>query len=46
MEQLKDPNISSLFEANVGGKFAAINMIENGINTITDNIKKYFMEQQ
>ena len=44
MEKLKDSKTSSLLEANVGSRFAVINLIVNDINTITDNIKKALHE--
>ena len=39
IDNLKDPEITTSFEARLGGKFAALNIFEEDINVLTDNIK-------
>lgn len=44
VDKLNDPEIASIFEAKVGGRFAALNLLEDDINTLTDNIKDVLHE--
>ena len=44
LEKLKDPNVASVFEAKVGGKYAALNMIPEDINSLTDSMSKVLFE--
>ena len=37
-EKLKDPEVADLFEATIGGKFAALNLLEENIDNRTENI--------
>ena len=38
LEKLKDPQVADLFEATIGGKFAALNLLEKNIDSLTENI--------
>ena len=38
LEKLKDPEVADLFEATIGGKFAAFNLLEENIDTLTKSI--------
>ena len=44
VDKLKDPEIAEVFEARVGGRFSALGLLENDINTMTDNIKEVLQE--
>ena len=44
LEKLRDPNIVELFKANVGGKFAALTLIHDNIDSLTDTIKTVLHE--
>ena len=45
LDKLKDPNISSLFEARIGGKFGPLlRMLEGGVETITNNFNEVMTE--
>ena len=44
MDKLKDPEVAAIFEAKVGGRFAALNLLEEDINSLTDNIKDVLQE--
>ena len=37
-EDLKDMEVADLFEATIGGKVAALNLLEENINNITENV--------
>ena len=36
-EKLKDPEVADLFEATIGGKFAALHLLEENIDNLTEN---------
>jgi hypothetical protein len=36
---MKDPVLAEVFQAPIGGKFAALNILDNHIDTITNNIR-------
>ena len=38
VDKLKDPNVADIFEAQVGGKFAALNLIDVDIDTLSNSI--------
>ena len=38
LERLKDPDVADLFEATIGGKFAALNLLEEKIDNLTQKI--------
>lgn len=38
VDKLKDPKIAEIFQAQVGGKFAALTLIDNDIDTLSNNI--------
>ena len=38
--KLQDPAVAASFEAQIGGKFAALNLLQDDINTLTEEIKK------
>ena len=40
LDKLKDPQIAEVFQAQVGGKFAALNIIDCDIDTLSNNIKE------
>ena len=44
LEKLRDPDIAEMFKANVGGKFAALTLIHDNINSLTDTIKTVLHE--
>ena len=44
IEKLKNPDIAKIFEARIGGTFAALNLFEEDINVLTDNIKGVVQE--
>ena len=39
LENLKDPEVADLFEATTGGKFAALNLLEENIDNLAENIR-------
>ena len=44
LEKLKDPNIHEAFQAEVGGRFAALNIIDCDINEMTNNLTTVLYE--
>ena len=38
LERLKDPEVTDLFEVMIGDKFAALNLLEENIDNLTENI--------
>ncbi|XP_076436542.1 uncharacterized protein LOC143276040 [Babylonia areolata] len=40
LEKLKDPEIADVFQAQVGGKFAALNLMDIDVDTLANNIKE------
>ncbi|GFR92330.1 craniofacial development protein 2-like [Elysia marginata] len=40
LEKLKDPNISETFRAQIGGKFAALTLIDNDVDTMANSLKE------
>ena len=40
MEKLKDLSTAKVFQAQVGGKFAALNIINSNVNNLVDDIKE------
>lgn len=43
LDKLKDPQVAGIFEANIGGKFAALNLLQD-IDLLTDNMEKIIIE--
>ena len=39
-EKLNDPKIMELFQANVGGKFAALCVFDSDVDTLANNLKE------
>ena len=44
LDKLKDPNISSLFEARIGGKFGPLLLLEGDVEAITNNFNEVMTE--
>ena len=44
LDKLKDPNISSLFEARIGGKFGPLLLLEGDVEAITNNFNEVMIE--
>ena len=44
LDKLKDPNISSLFEARIGGKFGPLLLLEGDAEAITNNFNEVMTE--
>ena len=44
MDKLKDPNISSLLEARIGGKFGPLLLLEGDVEAITNNFNEVMTE--
>ena len=42
VEKIRDPAMASKFEANIGSRFTAVNILEDNINTITAKVKEAF----
>ena len=40
LEKLKDPELAKVFQAQVGGKFAALNLIDSDVEMLTGDIKE------
>ena len=40
LEKLKDPEVEEIFQAQIGGKFAALASLDNDIDTLAGNIKE------
>ncbi|GFR71232.1 endonuclease-reverse transcriptase [Elysia marginata] len=40
LKKLKDPNISETFRAQIGGKFAALTLIDNDVDTMANSLKE------
>ena len=40
LEKLNDPNVATIFKAQVGGKFAALNLVDGDVDTLASNIKE------
>ncbi|GFR63669.1 RNA-directed DNA polymerase from mobile element jockey-like [Elysia marginata] len=40
LEKLKNPSISKTFRAQIGGKFAALTLIDNYVNTMANSLKE------
>ena len=40
LEKLKDPEVTKVFQTHVGGKFAALNLIDSDVNMLAGNIKE------
>ena len=43
LEKLKDPKIAKVFQAQVGGKFTALNLIDSNVEMIAGNIKEVLL---
>ena len=43
-DKLKDPNIYSLFEARIGGKFGPLPLLEGDVEAITNNFNEVMTE--
>ncbi|PIK45030.1 hypothetical protein BSL78_18122 [Apostichopus japonicus] len=39
LEKLKEPDIAQVFQAQVGGKFAALNLLDSDVDSLANNIK-------
>ena len=44
LEKLKDPSIARVFEAKVGSEYAALNMIPEDVDSLTDNMSKVLFD--
>ncbi|KAL8610857.1 hypothetical protein ACOMHN_056712 [Nucella lapillus] len=44
IEKLKDPEIAAAIKAKIGGRFAALNLLQDDINSLTDNIREVLHE--
>ena len=44
LDKLKDPNISSLFDARIGGKFGPLLLLEGDVEAITNNFNEMMTE--
>lgn len=44
LEKLKDPEIEELFQAQFGGRFAALSLLDNDINNLTNNFNEAVRE--
>ncbi|GFR59878.1 RNA-directed DNA polymerase from mobile element jockey-like [Elysia marginata] len=42
LEKLKDPNISETFRVQIGGKLAALTLIDNDVDTMANSLKEVF----
>ncbi|GFR64464.1 craniofacial development protein 2-like [Elysia marginata] len=40
LKKLRDPNISETFRAQIGGKFAALTLIDNDVDTMANSLKE------
>ena len=38
LDKLKDPEVAEVFQAQVGGKFAALNLLDSDVDTLANNI--------
>ena len=43
LEKLKDPKIAEVFQAQVGGKFAALSTVDSDVDTLAGNIKEVLL---
>ena len=43
LEKLKDPQIAEMFKAQVGGKFAALNILDSEVDTLACDIKEVLL---
>ena len=43
MEKLKDPEVTKVFQAHVGGKLAALNLIDSDVEMLAGNIKEVLL---
>ena len=43
LEKLKDPKVTKVFQAQVGGKFIALNLNDNDVEMLTGNIKEVLL---
>ena len=43
LEKLKDPKVAKVFQAQVGRKFAALNLIDIDVEMLTGNIKEVLL---
>ena len=43
LEKLKDPKVTKVFQAQYGGKFAALNLIDRDVEMLTDDIKEVLL---
>ena len=44
LEKLKDPEVADLFEATIGGQFAALNPLQENIDNLTESIHGAFVD--
>jgi len=44
MEKLKDPEVAEIFKAEIGGRFAALNFLQDDINNLTETFSKTIQE--
>ena len=44
LEKLKDPEVAEMFQAQLGGKFAALNLVDIEINDLTDSMNEAVRE--
>ena len=43
LEKLKDPEVAEAFQAQVGGKFAALNILDSNVDTLANDIKEVLL---
>lgn len=44
LDKLKDPEVASVFQAQLGGRFAALNLLDKDINEITGGFKNAILD--
>ena len=45
LKKLKDPKIAEVFQAKVGGKFAALCVLDSDVDTLVNSLKKGYSQQ-
>ena len=43
LERLKDPKIADVFQAKIGGKFAALCILDNDVDTLVNGLKEVLL---
>merc|ERR1712033_83519 len=44
LEKLKDPQVNEIFQAQLGGRFAALNILNSDVNDLTNSFTKIVQE--